>query len=215
MLDLGEADFLQPRNEGKRNRQPRERSRPEQQECLMFATGVFPAMGLRSGLLSRFLHHAGQLRDPRNVQDQSHAAIAHNRRAGIAVQALQLLAQRLDNYFLRIADAIHYQAKLPVFSLQDHDIDHIGFERVPKLQYVGQIDQRQEGPASAVERRVMDAFDLPFSGIAFKTDQFQQAHLRNHVTYPAGCHFPGYRPPFQQRDHQAWDDGERQWDLQL
>src|ERR1022692_1356608 len=81
--------------------------------------GAVVALGLRRGLFARFLHHTGQLPDSRNVQDQGHAAIVHDGGAGIAVQALQLLAERLHHDFLGVANTIHHQAKLPVFRLQD------------------------------------------------------------------------------------------------
>ena len=53
-----------------------------------------------------------KFRNTSYIKNQSRAAIAHNGCAAIAGHLLQLLTQRLDHDFLRVADAIDHQAKL-------------------------------------------------------------------------------------------------------
>ena len=69
--------------------------------------------------------HVGHLRDAEHVQDQRDLAVAHDRRAGKAGDALQLLAQRLDDDLLGVVDLVHHQAELPVVGLQHDDVDHL------------------------------------------------------------------------------------------
>ena len=77
-------------------------------------------------LLAGFGQHAGALADAEHVEDQGHAAIAHDGGAGIVGEPLQLLAQRLDHDLLRIVDAVHHQPELPVFRLQNDNADGLG-----------------------------------------------------------------------------------------
>jgi hypothetical protein len=65
--------------------------------------------------------HVGLLRDGQHVEDQRDLAVAEDGRAGEARDALELLAERLDDDLLGVDHVVDDQAELPVLGLQDHD----------------------------------------------------------------------------------------------
>ena len=70
-----------------------------------------------------FTHHTGALRKADHIQDERHFPVAHDAGAGECLDALELLAQRLDDDFFRVVDRVHDETKLAPVSLQNHDID--------------------------------------------------------------------------------------------
>ena len=58
-------------------------------------------------------------------------------------------------------------------------------KRWPSLQFAIQIDQRQQASAQPVDGCAVDHFDTFGCFLAFKTNEFEQAHLRDGVALAA------------------------------
>src|SRR5207302_1914647 len=93
--------------------------------------------------------NAGALADTQDIQDEGHASIAHDGGSGIYGQPLELFAERLDYDFLGVADAVDDQAELAILSLENDNIDGVGFG-VLQVQRVVQISDGQQPSAPAV-----------------------------------------------------------------
>ena len=70
-------------------------------------------------------NHIGQLGYPENIQDEGHLAVSHDGCAGECGNALELLAQRLDDDFFRVVDVIDDQTKMAVIRLQYDNVDRV------------------------------------------------------------------------------------------
>ena len=161
MLDGRLRKLLEPGDQRQRNRQALEGTGPKQEQPLLLDPRLRLLFGRRARLLAGFGQHPGALADAQHVQDERHAAIAHDGRAGIDGEPFQLLAQRLDHDFLGVVDAVHHQAELPVFGLQHHDVDRVGLARPTSAPApVVQVGDGQQAAAPAVHRRAMDVLDL-------------------------------------------------------
>jgi hypothetical protein len=119
----------------------------------------------------------GALANAEHVENEGHAAIAHDRCAGVDAESFQLLAQGFHHDFLSVVDTVHHQPELPVFRLKDDHTDR--FSRPGRFQpeHLVQIGNRQQTAAPAVYRCAVDMLDALFRGIALKPDQFQQTDL--------------------------------------
>lgn len=123
MLDGGLMELLQARYQGERHRDALERSGAKQEQSLGVGDGQPFLPDVRAGLLGRSRQHAGALSDADHVQDEGHLSVSHDGGAGVGGESFQLLAQRFDDDLLRVADAVHHQAELPVLALKNHDAD--------------------------------------------------------------------------------------------
>ncbi len=83
MLDGRLRKLLEPGDERKRNGQSFERTRPEQEQPLLLDPRLGLLLRRRARLLAGFSQHAGALADAQHVEDEGHAAVAHDRRAGV------------------------------------------------------------------------------------------------------------------------------------
>ena len=104
---------------------------------------------------------AGALREAEHVEDQRDPAVAHDGGAGEGRDALELLAERLDDDLLGVVDAVDDQAELPVVGLQHDDVDDVVAPRrragstLPSSRF--EVDERQQVAAQPVDRRAVDA----------------------------------------------------------
>ena len=73
--------------------------------------------------LAIFADDVGGLRQAEHVEDQRHAAVAHDRGAGEGFDAFELLAERLDDDLFGVVDFVDDQAELPLVGLQHDDVD--------------------------------------------------------------------------------------------
>jgi hypothetical protein len=70
---------------------------------------------------------AGMLGDPLGIEDQSDAAVAHDRRPGKARQWLQRAMHGFDDDLLALEDFVHDQAESPRAGFYDGKQREIGF----------------------------------------------------------------------------------------
>ena len=103
----------------------------------------------------------GVVGQPEHVEDQGHPAVAHDRGAGERGDALELLAERLDDDLLGVVDLVDDQAELPVVGLQHDDVDRrrAGAAGALDAELAVEVDQRQQVAAQAVDRRAVDRLD--------------------------------------------------------
>ena len=197
----GNSSSLATRESGTARRS-KEPARNRSSRCCSIPACVFCSAAARA-LLTRFGQHPGTLADAQHVEDQSHAAIAHDRRAGVHGEPLQLLAQGLDHDFLGVVDAVYDQAELPVFRLQYHHADRLGPLGRFEPQHLIQVGDGQQAPAPAIDRRSMHMLDVLFRGIALQADQLEQADLGDDEPFPSAG------------DHQTGNNGQSERDLEL
>ena len=125
---------------------------------------------------------------PEHVQDKCHTTVAHDGCARVKGKTLQLLSQRLDHDLLRVVNAVHDKPKLAIFRLQDHHADRFGSVSRSEPQHLIQICDGQKAPAPAIDWRPMHIFDMLSGGVTLQTDQFKQADLWNHESFPAASY---------------------------
>ena len=99
------------------------------------------------------------------------------------------LLERLDYDLFSVVDFVHDQAKLAAIGLQHHDVDGL-FRSLAaiavELQFLVEIDDRQQVSAKAIDGDFLDFFDAHLRCLAFKPHQFHQAHLRDREALAAG-----------------------------
>ncbi len=195
--------LLQPGDQREWNGQTLEGTGPEQQQPLPFDPRLRLLFRRGARLLTGFGQYAGTLADTEHVQDEGHAAVAHDGRAGVHGEPFQLLTQGLDYDFLGVVDAVHHQPELPVLRLKDHHADRFGPLSRFQPKHLIQIGDGQKSPAPAIHRCSMHMLDVLFRGISFQADQFEQADLGNNEPLAAAG------------DHQTGNNGQGERDLEL
>ena len=195
--------LLEPGDERERNGQALEGAGAEQEQPLLLDARLRLLFRCGARLLAGFGQHPGALADAEHVEDEGHAAIAHDRRAGIHGEPFQLLAERLDHDLLGVVDAVDHQSELAVLGLQNHDADRLGPLRRLEPQHLVQVGDGQQTPAPAINRCSVHVLDVLLGGISLQADQFEQADLGNHESLAAAG------------DHQAGNDGQRERNLEL
>ena len=155
VLDGRLRKLLEPGDQRKRNGQALEGAGPEQEQPLLLDPRLRLLFRRGARPLTGFGQHPGALADAQHVEDEGHAAIAHDGCAGVDGEPLQLLAQGLDHDFLGVVDAVHYQPELPVFRLQHHHADRLGPLGRFQPQHLIQVGDGQQTPAPAIHRRAV------------------------------------------------------------
>ena len=195
--------LLEPGDERERNGQTLEGAGPEQEQPLLLDARLRFLFCRRARLLAGFGQHSGALADAEHVEDEGHAAIAHDGRAGVHGEPFQLLAQRLDHDFLGVVDAVYHQPKLPVFGLQDYDVDRLGPLGRFQTQHLIQVSDGQQTAAPAIDRCSVHMLDVLLRRISLQPNQLKQADLGNDEPFPSAG------------NHQAGNDRQRERDLDL
>ena len=83
MLDGRLREFLQPGDERKRDGQALKGTGPEQEQALPFDPRLRLLFRRGARLLPGFGQYTGTLADAEHVEDEGHAAIAHDRCSGV------------------------------------------------------------------------------------------------------------------------------------
>ncbi len=195
--------LLEPGDERERHREALEGAGAEQEQSLLLDARMrlFFLCGAR--LLPALGQNSGALADAEHIEDEGHAAVAHDRRARILREPFQLLAERLDHDLLRIVDAVDHKPKLAIFGLQNHNAEGLGSLRRLEPQYPVQIGNGQQAPAPPINRCAVDLLDVLLGGISLEADQLEQTDLRNDEALASAA------------DHQAGNNGQRERNLQL
>src|SRR5208283_4276779 len=97
MLNGISRKLLKSGDERERNGQTLEGTGAEKEQPLLLDAGLRLLFSRRVPLLAGFSEYTGTLADTEHVEDESHAAIAHDGGAGVYGKAFQLLTQRLDD----------------------------------------------------------------------------------------------------------------------
>src|ERR1035438_1331971 len=84
---------------------------PEQEQPLLLDPRLGFLFRRRARLIAGFGQHPGTLADAEHVEDEGHAAVAHDGRAGVHGEPFQLLAQRLDHDFLGVVDSVYHRSE--------------------------------------------------------------------------------------------------------
>src|SRR5205085_1171819 len=112
----------------------------------------------------------------------------------------ELLAQRLDDDFLRVVDTVHHQSELAIVGLEHDDVDDVAGP-VLDLEFAVEVNQRQQVAAQPIHGDAVNLLDAQAGLAFFQANQFQEADLGNGVTV-AGA-----------GDDQRGNDGQRQGNL--
>jgi hypothetical protein len=90
MFDGRLRELLESGDEREWNGQTIERTGPEQEQALLLYLRLRLLFVFHARLFTQFAKHAGTLADAEHVEDEGHAAITHNRRAGVQESALSI-----------------------------------------------------------------------------------------------------------------------------
>ena len=121
------------------------------------------------------------------------------------LDALELLAERLDDDFLGVVDLVDDQAELALVGLEHDDVDGGKFRAIGRfvfdLEFAIEVNERQQAAAQAVHGNALDELDALLRVFAVETHQFEQTDLRDGVAVAAAG------------DDQRGNDRERERDF--